>query len=326
MASNCGLCGVCDNRQITKPSEVWCSECDEGLCTDCQEHHSVSKVTKHHATVSMVEYKKLPMEILQVCKKHNEKYEFFCRKHDCPCCKKCLKSHKDYKCLTGINEAIKNVKASNAFYEIEQSLLELVENIKQISTNRDDNLSSLETKKKEIKVDIKQTRTKINHHLDKLQEDLMKELMAMEQKESNKIRQLLTTLRQKEQEIAKYQANFAYIKHYASELQTFLSMKHIQKDMAVEETFIQSLTKSDTLNQVNISYQINKSLQQITANVQRFGDINVRSDPCDFSIQKRKDRQAQIMVAFPNRNIDNLTLTLQKRIRSVKCPRLFYAS
>ncbi|CAC5414296.1 unnamed protein product [Mytilus coruscus] len=91
-------------------------------------------------------------------------------------------------------------------------------------------------------------------------------------------------------------------------------MKDIEKDIAVEEKFIQSVTASDTTNQVNISCQINKSLHQITASVQKFGEINVSSDPCDFTIQKRKDRQAQIMVSLSTRNIDNLTLTLQKRI------------
>ncbi|XP_052089883.1 uncharacterized protein LOC127726536 [Mytilus californianus] len=158
----------------------------------------------------------------------------------------------------------------------------------------------------------------MNRYLDKLQYDLMKELMATEQEESNKIRQLLTTLTKKEQEIKKFQTNFAHIKQYASELQTFLSMKQLEKDIAVEEAFIQSLTKSDTTNQVNISFRINKSLQEITASVQRFGDINVSSDQCYLSIQKRKDKQAQIMVvALPTRNIDNLTLTLQKHINTM---------
>ncbi|XP_052090175.1 RING finger protein 207-like [Mytilus californianus] len=319
MASNWSLCGVCDNRQMTKSSVIWCSECDEGLCGDCKEHHSISRGTKNHITVSIAEYKKLPTEVLQiaqVCKLHNEKYELFCRKHDCPCCKKCVKSHNDCKGLTDINEIIKNVKTSNAFYEIEQTLLEVAENIKRLSTNRKANLKSLKNKKSEIEAEIKQTRTKINHHLDKLQDDLIKELMAVEQTESSKIEKLLTALKKKENEISEIQENIASIKQHASELQTFLAMKDIEKDIAIGENFIQSITTSDTTNQVNISCQINKSLQLITASVQKFGEINVSSDPCDFSMQKRKDRQAQIMVDVPTRNIDNLSLTLQKRINT----------
>ncbi|CAC5408741.1 unnamed protein product [Mytilus coruscus] len=291
MATDWSTCGVCENLQITKQSVVWCSECDEGLCGECKNHHAVSKASRSHETVSIAEYKKLPTEVLQIaqtCKLHNEKYELFCRKHDCPCCKKCLKSHNDCKGLTDIIEIIK--------------------------TN--ENLKSLENKKREIEAEIKQTRINVNRHLDKLQDDLIKELMRIEEREKRKIEKLLTTLKKKEKEITEVQENIASIKQHASELQTFLTMKDIEKDIAGEEKFIQSITTSNYTNQVNISCQINKSLQKITASVKKFGEINVSSDPCDFSIQKRKDRQAQIMVAPPTRNIENLTLTLQKRINT----------
>ncbi|CAG2216949.1 unnamed protein product [Mytilus edulis] len=224
MASNWSNCGVCDHRQVTKPSVVWCSECDEGLCGDCREHHSISRASRNHETVSITEYKKLPKEILKiatVCKIHNEKYELFCGKHDCPCCKKCVKSHNDCKGLTDINELIKNVKTSNAFYEIEQTLLEVAENIKLIKTNRGDNLKSLEKQKREIEEEIKQTRTKINRHLDELQNDLLKELKATEEKENSKIQKLLSDLKTKEREITAFKETVANIKQHASELQAF---------------------------------------------------------------------------------------------------------
>ncbi|XP_076076632.1 uncharacterized protein LOC143047448 [Mytilus galloprovincialis] len=319
MATNWGICGICENLQITKPSVVWCSECDEGLCGDCKKHHVVSKASKNHETVSIAKYKNLPTEVLQIsqtCKLHNEKYELFCTKHDCPCCKKCVKSHNDCKGLTDINELIKNVKTSNAFNEIEQTLQEVIENITRLCTNRNENLKSIENKKREIEAAIKQTRINVNHHLDKLQDDLIKELMTVEQREKSKIEKLLTSLNKKEKEIAEVQENFASIKHHASELQTFLTMKDIEKDIIGEEKFIKSIATSDSTNQVNISCQINKSLQQITDSVQKFGEIYVCSDPCDFSIHKRKNKQAQIMVTIPTRDIDNLTLTLQKRINT----------
>ncbi|CAC5386605.1 unnamed protein product [Mytilus coruscus] len=319
MATNCSNCGVCENLQINKHSVVWCSDCDEGLCEECKNHHAVSKASKSQETVYIAEYKKLPTEVIhiaQTCKLHNEKFELFCRDHDCPCCKKCVNSHNDCKSLTDINELIKNIKTSNAFYEFEQNLLEVVENIKRLSTNRKENLTLLENKKREIEAEIKQTRIHVNHHLDKLQDDLIEKLVRVEQKENSKIEKLLTTLKKKESDIIEVQENIASIKQHAPELQTFLTMKNIEKDIAAEETFIQSITTSGSTNQVNISFQINKSLQQISAIVQKFGEIIVSSDPCDFSIQKRKDRQAQIMLAFPTRNIDNLTLKLQKRINT----------
>ncbi|CAC5357119.1 unnamed protein product [Mytilus coruscus] len=144
----------------------------------------------------------------------------------------------------------------------------------------------------------------------------MKELMAAEQTESRKLQKLLATLKTKETEITEYQTNICNIKQHASELQTFMAIKHIEKDLKVEEKFIRSIAESDITNQVNISYQVNNSLQQITDSLQKFGEIDVSSELFDFPIQKRKDRQAQIIVALPARNIDNLILTLQKRIKT----------
>ncbi|XP_063402421.1 uncharacterized protein LOC134686676 [Mytilus trossulus] len=313
MASNLNICGACNQQQITVQSEVWCFECEEGLCEKCKEHHSVSQGTRHHAALFIVEYQKLTT---RVCKKHKGLYELFCKNHDCLCCKYCVKSHKDCKELTEINEVIKNVKASNAFYEIEQTLLEITDNIKRITANREENLILLENTKREIEGEINQTRSTINNYLDKIQDDLMNELMVMEQKESIEIRKLLTSLKTKEQEIGNYQALFANIKQNASDLHAFTSIKHVENDLAIAEQFIQSLTKSDTTIQVNISMQIDKSLQEIAASVQKFGEISVSLDPCDFTILKRKDRQAQIMVAPSTRNINNLILTLQKRINT----------
>ncbi|CAG2198915.1 unnamed protein product [Mytilus edulis] len=37
------LCGICDAQHITKCADHWCPECDEGLCYDCEKHHSISK-------------------------------------------------------------------------------------------------------------------------------------------------------------------------------------------------------------------------------------------------------------------------------------------
>ncbi|CAG2246603.1 unnamed protein product [Mytilus edulis] len=274
MASNCSLCGVCDNRQMAKFAVVWCSECDEGLCEDCKEHHSISKDGKNHGTYSITKHKKLPSEILQtarVCKIHNEEYKFFCTKHDCPCCKKCKKSHKDCKALTDINEIIQEVKTSNAFREIEQTLQEV--------------------------------------------DGLIKELMVVHQQESSKIQNILTSLDSKEKEITELQVFFDNIKQKASDLQAFLTMKEIEKGLADEEKKnIQSIANSGITNKVNISCQISQLLQQITSNVSKFGDINVSSDPCQLFIHNRKDRQAQIMLAVPTRNISNLVLTLQKHI------------
>ncbi|CAG2198773.1 unnamed protein product [Mytilus edulis] len=314
MASNWSVCGVCDYRHITKPSIVWCSECDEGLCEECKEHHGISKGTRSHCTVSITEYQKLPNDVLQLarsCDKHNEKYVLFCKKHDCPCCKKCVvESHIECKELTDIDDITRNYKSSHAFANIEQTLSEIAENIRRLRINREDNLASIGKKSREIEKEIIETRARINLHLDNLQDAMLIDLKTREEEESTKIRQLLKSLKEKEKEIAEHQANIANIKQYASEMQTFLALKHIENDLVAEEQYIQSITESDGANQVDFSCNINPSLQDLVSAILKFGDIVVTADSCKIRILKQKDKQAQMIVAVTHMTIDSLKPTL----------------
>jgi Skp family chaperone for outer membrane proteins len=52
----------------------------------------------------------------------------------------------------------------------------MIENIGKIRQNRDTNFSVVKEQKRIIENEIQELRTKINNHLDKLQEDLMKKL------------------------------------------------------------------------------------------------------------------------------------------------------
>ena len=75
--------GVCFTRHISKVSDIWCSECGEGLCNNCKQHHSASKSTTHHVTVQIEECRKLGVfisEINELCEKHNNRYQTFCKK------------------------------------------------------------------------------------------------------------------------------------------------------------------------------------------------------------------------------------------------------
>jgi hypothetical protein len=51
MSISPSFCGICDIRHISKPSEVWCPQCEEGLCTECIEHHSLAKPCRNHTTI-----------------------------------------------------------------------------------------------------------------------------------------------------------------------------------------------------------------------------------------------------------------------------------
>ncbi|CAC5406935.1 unnamed protein product [Mytilus coruscus] len=291
MATSSQSFGVCDLRQITKPSIVWCTECNEGLCTECQEHHGLSKASRRHNVIPIIEYQKLPTDVLKItqyCRKHDEKFQIYCKKHECPCCSKCIvESHIECREIVNLDDVIYNAKTSNALCEIEETLVEVAENLNKIRQHIQDNRSTLKEKKMEIEKKIKKTRIKINNHLDKLQENLMKHLYEVEEKENLKICQLVSSLDIKEKEIAEYQRNITNINQHATDLQMFLSMKQIEKE-------------------------INTSIENIMSDIKNFGEVHIEAKPYDILLIKKKTKQAQMIIQ--SKSIKNIKLTLHKTI------------
>ena len=197
MSSSPSLCGMCDNRHISKPSEVWCRECEEGLCTECTEYHSSVKLSRGHTTIPIAEYRNLPSYVLEIKEHysgHQEKFSLYCKEHECTCCRICIvENHKDCKEVAVLENITKYVKISSMFNQTEHLIKEMIETISKIRQNRETNSSAVKEQKRIIENEIHELRTKINSHLDKLQENMMKELIEAEKHVTEETRELLVS-------------------------------------------------------------------------------------------------------------------------------------
>ncbi|CAC5410299.1 unnamed protein product [Mytilus coruscus] len=290
MATATNSCGICDLRHVTKPSVDWCPECDEGFCSGCVEHHSLAKASRHHKTIPIAEYHKLPTDVMQIpqsCTKHDEKFLLYCKDHEIPCC------------------------------EIEETLAEVVDNIKEIQKLYRGNITSLSENRKQIETQIQEIRFQIDTHLNQIQKKLVDEIQEAEETERRKISQLVKTLKEKENNLTKYQNSIANIKHHASDLQTFMSIKQIQQDLANEEEFTQSCLDGDKVDIRVITSKIDENVETIMKNVQKFGEIAVEIKPTKAALRERKKKQAQkIIQKKRTKSIDNITALLQQTIKT----------
>ena len=167
--------------------------------------------------------------------------------------------------------------------------------------------------KRIVESEIRNLRTKINNHLDKLQEDLMKELTNGETNITEKTRELLASLDEKEKELTEYQTNILNIKQYASDLHTFLAMKQLESEIEIHGVTLQALVNSDSLRETTLSCRIDKRLKNIITSIEKFGEVVVESNPCEVSFVRRNNKEVQTMVAdLPP--IDNIQLNLKLMI------------
>ena len=278
------------------------------------------KLSRNHATIPIEEYQKLPSYVLEIkehCDEHHEKFNLYCREHECPCCGICIvKNHSDCKNVAIMEEIIKNVKTSSMLTETEHLIKEMIENIGIIRKNRGTNSSAVKDQKRIIENEIQELRTKINNHLDKLQENLIKKLTEEETHVTEEACELLVSLDEKQKELIEYQTNIVNIKRYASDLQTCLAVKQIEKDVETQDKRMQAIINSDRLNQIKLSCKIDSCLRNITTNIQTLGEVVVESKPCEMNLVRQKDKQAQMMVAdlSPPISVDNIQLKLKQKI------------
>jgi hypothetical protein len=65
-------------------------------------------------------------EIKEICEKHNEKYQMFCKSHECPCCRKCtIENHQECKDVVIIEDIIQDAKTSVSFDDLNVVSLKL---------------------------------------------------------------------------------------------------------------------------------------------------------------------------------------------------------
>ncbi|CAG2255311.1 unnamed protein product [Mytilus edulis] len=94
----------------------------------------------------------------------------------------------------------------------------------------------LSENRKHIEKEIQEHRFKIDTHLNQIQKKLVDKIQEVEETERINFLQLVETLEEKENNLTKYQNSIANIKNYAYNLQTFMSIKQIEQDLANEQT------------------------------------------------------------------------------------------
>jgi hypothetical protein len=113
-------------------------------------------------------------------------------------------------------------------------------------------------------------------------------LTEAEKHVSNETRELLVSLDEKQKELTEYQTNAVNIKKYASDLQTCLALKQIEKDVETQDTCLQLLINSEHLNQTKLSYKIDTGLKTIATCIKKFGEVVIESKPCEMNFIRKK--------------------------------------
>lgn len=320
MASNTPLCGICQNRNVNNTAVIWCNDCDEGLCSSCNGFHEASKGSRRHDTLDIAAYLKIPAQKRktgQRCIAHNKRYSSFCKKHDAPCCEQCvIAEHTACKDIIDICDVSSNVSSSVAFTEIELRVSHILRKFRELHMTQEVIKNSIQDQKRTIKDQIKQVRENISAHLDKLQDSLLQELDSMTKSEQKNIEVLKTTLHQYQCDLIEYKDTLSVFKHHATAIQTFLAMKHIEKDITQLIKHAETHVRPKVTNEIRIKFDQQFELKNITKDVSSFGTLCLEKNTLNVDFQPCKAKQVQIRSVPQNLPIGTIRVTLEQTVKT----------
>ncbi|CAC5423758.1 unnamed protein product [Mytilus coruscus] len=239
MASPVPICDICMTDNITKPASVWCSECEEAICNDCERQHDRMGLTKNHKTIQVKEYQNLPSSVAaikQKCIGHSLKFDFHCVIHDEPCCVSCVaEKHGTCRKLKPLSEVVEGVKSSAAFADLEDRAKDISALIGDLVTKKQNDRACFGVQKNKIISEVQNVRTAIDNHLIKLEKDLLYKLDNMEKKHNGDIDNFIEKLSDMRKKVEKICVDLEKTRQHASNFQAFLSIHEWNKKIEIEE-------------------------------------------------------------------------------------------
>jgi len=160
---------------------------------------------------------------------------------------------------------------------------------------------------------IKDIRFKINSHLDTLEQNILQELDDTEDKIKSKIDKLLKQLSKNSKTVEGLQSDIIAVKEYASDLQTFLGSKAIEKEVKKEVEYLMVFSEDGQLQQLNLRCNIDAKIMDILSTMTTFGFVSIETSPPSVVIKAMKTEQAQIMsvIQHPSvKSINDIKLSL----------------
>ncbi|CAC5361316.1 unnamed protein product [Mytilus coruscus] len=269
-------CGPCLYDETHQNATKWCTICEEGLCEDCEKTHKKTETSRDHKLISIEDYRKIEdVPIPFTCNNHDKKLEWFCKSHDKALCVVYLPTeHRSCSDVIPIDAAATNARQSKAVSDLHQAIAVTLRNITLCTNNRNTTEKDIEKQAKEIKRIILNTRTKINGHLDELEEKLMQTLVSATKSCKFKCNKFLQQFNLQEEKLIKLKDQVLQMKEFSSDLQVFLGMRQLEKLVMSEiESF---KTTAESTCDYKFNLVLNSDIKKLSnCAVQEFGEIQV---------------------------------------------------
>ncbi|VDI03042.1 Hypothetical predicted protein [Mytilus galloprovincialis] len=91
------------------------------------------------------------------------------------------------------------------------------------------------------------------------------------------------------------QSEFSQMTQYATELQTYIGLREIEKTTSQAAQYIEDLKSGGKLDENNLEVTVTSALQSILNDIKSFGDININTSPSSLQVKAGRKDQAQYL-------------------------------
>ncbi|CAC5368435.1 unnamed protein product [Mytilus coruscus] len=307
-------CGPCGHERLEKSAEKWCTDCNEGFCIICEKAHKSMKISRDHNFITIEEYRTIEnVNVRFECEEHGSKLEMYCKLHEMAICIACFPAkHKGCSdSIIPLAEAAKNAKTSTALADLEHTINNILEHIKECVKARETAAERIVTQEMVIKKMISDTRENINKHLDDLERKLLNELTTTSTSCKSNYSKLQNQLSNIEKKIESLQEQTTQLKRYAPDLHVFLSTHQMNKEVQNEVNVIKEAIRS--FKNYNIEIEIHQGITSLLKDVNFFARIKGDESTLSCPFEDSKIDQAQMPVQT-RRSVQDTRLQLIKKI------------
>ncbi|CAG2237676.1 unnamed protein product [Mytilus edulis] len=256
----------------------YCSNCEERLCSDCAETHTLVKAFKSHQLIDQLSVDfNVQISDIEICNVHlGMLLDCYCPDHDIVCCRICISNeHKVCQNILPLEFASDDVKNSALFTDCIKIRKHLFASLNDLTDNRRLCLQSLKKSKTAISKQIGAVKSKLLKQIDDWERKLNDRVSSHHRKQETKINkqmeeisQVLDTLKANEKEID-------YLKRHGSNEQLFISLRRQVTNSQIAEVNIQQMVLRS--EEITLTFPENEDFK-----IDLFGALLEASTPCQF--------------------------------------------
>ncbi|VDI68458.1 Hypothetical predicted protein [Mytilus galloprovincialis] len=310
-------CGPCREEKVNTKADIWCNNCDEGLCSTCLGHHKRIKSSRNHKTIDIrtyTSYKPTAGIIKTECGAHSQQFNLYCPSHLMPCCDECIStSHSKCNGIKSLASVVEKTKIEKFRESVEKDINSITYFLNKLVNSKSENIKRGKKQFETIKQSLSKIRNEINKQLDCLEKKLCKEADTVWRQEKSKLTSLITEIEDKTKQFMEMQDDLKTFTKHTSKLQCFLRLHQFEQQVSQCQRYIDNLEDSKRASEVDIKIKQNGELEKILKELQlinSLGEVMVVNTEISMKRQTSVSREAQIEQS----NIENMTMNIETTI------------